>query len=459
MKTKVLMACAGLAACGADAQVRPELQQAQFSGQSFHAIRATAITGLTVDGQYVYGRTIELGNNSNDARGTGTIAYDSFWGVDTDGDGFDDPICGDQAGTATLTAPSSRWFFGASFSVQSMSEDINDSDGTSGFAGATIDSIAFAGVFPICDGGTGGTSEVLQMVVESWDVIDNFPDLDGSDGFQPDSNGVVSPFLQQDLDGDGFIDEFVGGVILTYANTDTDGDGVNDQLLSFGSGGYGTFFASSLSSLGVALSAGVDNNADGREDTGVSFRWTRGAIDTDGDGVADGPLRGGFFPSTRSTFMIWGTGSAAPAAAACLAAAGTGVGDGFSDGVVWAEGANMCGDTAGDWSGGGTSPAVDEGHDPSFDVSDFTALVGAPDPLGWMVRINTGAGNPGQDCCDVNQDGSCTPADFSAWIAAFNGGAVTCDINQDSSCTPADFSAWISSFNNSSAGNPDMCVF
>jgi len=26
-------------------------------------------------------------------------------------------------------------------------------------------------------------------------------------------------------------------------------------------------------------------------------------------------------------------------------------------------------------------------------------------------------------------------------------------------CTPADFSAWIAAFNNSTAGNPDQCVF
>ena len=52
MKTKVLLSVAGLAACGAsDAQVRPELQTAQFSGQVHQAVRATAITGLTVDGR------------------------------------------------------------------------------------------------------------------------------------------------------------------------------------------------------------------------------------------------------------------------------------------------------------------------------------------------------------------------------------------------------------------------
>ncbi|HED54813.1 MAG TPA: hypothetical protein ENJ00_11520 [Phycisphaerales bacterium] len=479
MKNHVLVACAGMAVCSADAQVRPELQQARFSGQSFHAIRATAITGLTVDGQYIYGRTIELGNgNNNTTRGTGDVCYDSAWMVDTDGDGFDDPICGDQAGSATLMFPGSRWFFGTSFSVQSISEDINDSDGVSGFNGATIDSIAFAGVFPICDGGTGSTSEVLQMVVESWDVIDNFPDIDGTDGFDPQPNGVggtttVVPFDTADHDGDGLVDYFVGGVVLTYANTDTDGDGVPDQLLSLGSGGYGTFFASSLCSLGVALSAGLDettatnnetqpdiHNQDQRTDTGVSFRWTRGAIDTDGDGTPDGPLRGGFFPSTRAQFMIWGTASAAPAAAACLAASGQpDVGRGFSDGIVWAEGTNMCGDTAGDWSGGGNSPMVDERHDPSFDVSDFTGLVGAPNPLGWMFRLNCCAAPTTEDCCDINADGQCTAADFSAWIAAFNAATGRCDVNQDGACTPADFSAWIAAFNNSTAGMPDQCTF
>lgn len=51
-------------------------------------------------------------------------------------------------------------------------------------------------------------------------------------------------------------------------------------------------------------------------------------------------------------------------------------------------------------------------------------------------------------CADVNMDGSITPADFSAWIAAYNASDVTaCDQNSDNLCTPADFSAWLSNFN------------
>ena len=48
---------------------------------------------------------------------------------------------------------------------------------------------------------------------------------------------------------------------------------------------------------------------------------------------------------------------------------------------------------------------------------------------------------------DVNGDGSVTPADFSAWVAAFNTMSPACDQNGDGACTPADFSAWVSNFN------------
>ena len=48
---------------------------------------------------------------------------------------------------------------------------------------------------------------------------------------------------------------------------------------------------------------------------------------------------------------------------------------------------------------------------------------------------------------DVNGDGEVTPADFSAWVAAFNAQAPECDQNGDNECTPADFSAWVANFN------------
>ena len=48
---------------------------------------------------------------------------------------------------------------------------------------------------------------------------------------------------------------------------------------------------------------------------------------------------------------------------------------------------------------------------------------------------------------DVNGDGAATPADFTAWIAAFNAQGPGCDQNGDGLCTPADFTAWIANYN------------
>ena len=52
------------------------------------------------------------------------------------------------------------------------------------------------------------------------------------------------------------------------------------------------------------------------------------------------------------------------------------------------------------------------------------------------------------DClADANGDGVLSPADFSAWVAAFNAMAPECDQNADSVCSPADFSAWVANYN------------
>jgi len=48
---------------------------------------------------------------------------------------------------------------------------------------------------------------------------------------------------------------------------------------------------------------------------------------------------------------------------------------------------------------------------------------------------------------DANVDGVLSPADFSAWIGAFNTAGALCDQNGDALCTPADFSAWIANYN------------
>ena len=48
---------------------------------------------------------------------------------------------------------------------------------------------------------------------------------------------------------------------------------------------------------------------------------------------------------------------------------------------------------------------------------------------------------------DVNADGILSPADFSAWVSAFNTMAPECDQNADGACSPADFSAWVGNYN------------
>ena len=48
---------------------------------------------------------------------------------------------------------------------------------------------------------------------------------------------------------------------------------------------------------------------------------------------------------------------------------------------------------------------------------------------------------------DVNGDGAVTPADFTAWIAAYNSGDIKADQNCDGVLTPADFTAWIANYN------------
>ncbi|MEL7483291.1 MAG: GC-type dockerin domain-anchored protein [Planctomycetota bacterium] len=48
---------------------------------------------------------------------------------------------------------------------------------------------------------------------------------------------------------------------------------------------------------------------------------------------------------------------------------------------------------------------------------------------------------------DTNGDGDVNPADFNAWVIAFNTQAPQCDQNGDGQCNPADFNAWVINFN------------
>ncbi|MFI4894420.1 MAG: GC-type dockerin domain-anchored protein [Phycisphaerales bacterium JB058] len=82
-----------------------------------------------------------------------------------------------------------------------------------------------------------------------------------------------------------------------------------------------------------------------------------------------------------------------------------------------------------------------------YDIS-FVAWVGnglylPSEPVTVRVR----AGEPAECLADTNHDGIVSPADFSAWVAAFNTQAPECDQNGDGVCSPADFSAWVANYN------------
>ena len=65
-----------------------------------------------------------------------------------------------------------------------------------------------------------------------------------------------------------------------------------------------------------------------------------------------------------------------------------------------------------------------------------------------ITHLDNVSMTPGSDClADTNGDGAVTPADFSAWVSAFNTSAPECDQNGDGSCSPADFSAWVANYN------------
>ncbi len=408
-----LVVCAG-AACVSLAE---PLEQAE----AVHAQSATKIEAMRTDGSYVLGRTIYFDGTSGRS-GCIEYAFDQLSGLD---------LCnfGDV--------------FPQSGVIQNAVEDVIPVQSLNGFP---ISEFSIVAARPLCDSGAGTTSEVFQIIVGSWEFVDNFPNLDGSDGFPSGTPGLVTPMRMSDTDGDTFIDEFNGGLILTYADTDTDGDFVNDAMTS---SGERVFFATGLETLGVSLPFGVDANLDGIPDGGIQVTMTRG----DG-GDRNGPLFGGFYPATNTRILFGATALDDPSG--CLAA--NDAGQGASDGTLWAEGYSDCNGGPG-WSDGSASGGTDDLFDPLVDLKDMFGAIPGYTSVGIAMRLCGQSFIGDSDCCDINQNYICDPGDFTAWIDAFNGSLPTCDVNQDGQCSPADFTAWVNAYNNSIAGTPFLCVF
>ena len=79
----------------------------------------------------------------------------------------------------------------------------------------------------------------------------------------------------------------------------------------------------------------------------------------------------------------------------------------------------------------------------SADCTTVVGLVGDAGGNNRAFRLKL----PPPCYADTNFDGMVTPADFIAWIAAFNDREFACDQNQDGRCDPADFTGWILNFN------------
>ncbi|MEO1718578.1 MAG: GC-type dockerin domain-anchored protein, partial [Planctomycetota bacterium] len=90
-----------------------------------------------------------------------------------------------------------------------------------------------------------------------------------------------------------------------------------------------------------------------------------------------------------------------------------------------------------------------------FDRNTFFNLNGAGtninrlDNRQYALNLFAFATTPTTTTCtaDTNGDGLATPADFNAWVLAFNSQSPACDQNGDAACDPSDFNAWVLNYN------------
>lgn len=88
----------------------------------------------------------------------------------------------------------------------------------------------------------------------------------------------------------------------------------------------------------------------------------------------------------------------------------------------------------------------------NLDGFDFIRITTGPDvPGGIFGEVSTeidAVADARPPCpADTNLDGTLSPADFNAWIIAFNTGSIVADQNDDHLITPSDFNGWILNYN------------
>ncbi|MEL7484970.1 MAG: choice-of-anchor Q domain-containing protein [Planctomycetota bacterium] len=132
-------------------------------------------------------------------------------------------------------------------------------------------------------------------------------------------------------------------------------------------------------------------------------------------------------------------------------------GDGWGDDPATPDIDESLNDDFGDLRLRAGSPAIDAGTNDFFTPGDVD-LDGNPrladDPGIPGMNVDIGAYEfQGTTClADVNQDGLANPADFNAWVIAFNAASPLADQNRDGVVNPGDFNAWVINLN---AGCPD----
>lgn len=91
-----------------------------------------------------------------------------------------------------------------------------------------------------------------------------------------------------------------------------------------------------------------------------------------------------------------------------------------------------------------TSPNADtQPPEPIRSIHGEAPFVGTPAVATFTLRLLSVTPCPP----DTNRDDLLSPADFTAWVAAYNAQEPGCDQNGDGLCTPEDFAAWIANFN------------